>query len=429
MVQAMDNTVNRPVYNAVKINIKKPEINTGNNTNTIVTDNGIYNAVNIDIDNPTVNGNNKQIYDYPEAENIVTYDMANIKPVELPRGFHVAYQTTNVILPKIETEVEIEGTEPEATENAEETAASKEDEETSITEEAEIIQDNKTASVPEIKNNPEPAATEAAAKEKPESQNSNNAEVPKPNYTTTEAEKGIQTEETKPAVQRPEIIPAENIKPEIDMPLLISNLNSADFDIQAQQMEEIARISLDNPENAVPYIVSDVFASLIEITKKDTERLAAPTEEQIQARRKVIANFLVAENAKKANTPVQLPYKISEKEIALANEISPLEQAERNKEYALYTMAILAKVYTDEVEKQTGNIVPLTDIPGTSAMVDALRYSRNPGVKIAAIDALKYIQRNEYKEELTTLFTLAQSDANPQVSLAAAQALNRMNNQ
>ena len=48
-------------------------------------------------------------------------------------------------------------------------------------------------------------------------------------------------------------------------------------------------------------------------------------------------------------------------------------------------MAILAKVYTDEVEKETGNIVPMTDIPGTSAMVDALRYNPNAGVKKAGI--------------------------------------------
>ena len=61
-------------------------------------------------------------------------------------------------------------------------------------------------------------------------------------------------------------------------------------------------------------------------------------------------------------------------------------------------MAILAKIYTDEVEKQTGNIVPMTDVPGTSAIVDSLRYNPNSGVKIAAIDALRHINRPEYKD-------------------------------
>ena len=193
-------------------------------------------------------------------------------------------------------------------------------------------------------------------------------------------------------------------------------------------MEEIARISLDNPENAVPYIVRDVFSSLIDISKKDTTELAAPTDEQVDARKKLIANFITLETAARQNNKEpNLPYKITEREFTLANELSPMEMAERNKEYALYTIAILAKVYTDEVEKQTGNVVPLTDLPGSAAIVDALRYSPNAGVKIAAIDALRHIQRPEYNEELTTLYTLAQADPNPQVAMAAARALQNNN--
>lgn len=224
--------------------------------------------------------------------------------------------------------------------------------------------------------------------------------------------------------KRPEIIPGEEIKPDVDIPLVISNLTNADYDVQAQQMEEIARISMDNPENAVPYIVRDVFATLIDITKADTSELASPTEAQVQARKKVIANYLVMENAK-GDKNVKLPYELSDAEIELANQISPMEQAERNKEYAMYTMSVLAKIYTDEVEKQTGNIVPMTDLPGTSAIVDALRYNPNPEVKLAAIDALSHIERPEYKDELTTLFTLAQTDTNPLVAMAATRAIER----
>lgn len=260
-------------------------------------------------------------------------------------------------------------------------------------------------------------------------------DIPKPNYTTVEAEKGVADNisndvkvmeaETK-EIKKPEIIEGEDIKPEVDIPLVIKNLSSENYDTQAQQMEEIARISMDNPANAVPYIVRDVFSSLIDITKKDTSALAAPSEEQVNARKKIIANYIALENAK---TPQdKLPYELTEKDIALANELSPMEQAERNKEYALYTMAILAKIYTDEVEKQTGNIVPMTDVPGTSAIVDSLRYNPNSGVKIAAIDALRHINRPEYKDEMTTLFTLAQADTNPMVKEAAGRAIERINN-
>ena len=50
------------------------------------------------------------------------------------------------------------------------------------------------------------------------------------------------------------------------------------------------------------------------------------------------------------------------------------------------------------------------------------------GVKVAAIDALKYIQRPEYKEEMTTLFTLAGTDINPDVAYSAQRALMEINN-
>ena len=162
---------------------------------------------------------------------------------------------------------------------------------------------------------------------------------------------------------------------------------------------------------------------------RDTTDLAAPTDKQVEIRKKLITNFIAVESAKQKNpnAEVQLPYKLSEQEIALANDISPMEQAERNKEYALYTISILDKIYTDEVEKQTGNIVPLTDLPGTSAIVDALRFNPNAGVKVASLDALRHIQRPEYKEELTTLYTLAQADSNPEVVLTATRALNSLN--
>ena len=426
MVQSIDSNISGQNYNAVKINIQKPQVNGNPNVNTAQNnDNGNYSAVSINIDNPTVNMPEHRIYDYPEAQVPVTYDMANINQIPLPQGFHVAYQTTNLILPKMENELEIE-VDKKTPEKLDDKASA---------EEIEEPQNEEVVTKPEDEINASTVDTE-----KKVDKENKNVEVPEPNFTTVEAEKGeekidntsndveVMETETK-GIKKPEIIPGEEIKPDVDIPLVISNLTNEDFDVQAQQMEEIARVALDNSNNAIPYIVRDVFSSLIDITKKDSAELAAPTDEQIQARRKVIANFVSMENGKAKNQPVKLPYSITEKDVALADTIAPMEQAERNKEYALYTIAILAKVYTDEIEKQTGNIVPMTDIPGTAAIVDSLRYNPNSGVKIASIDALRHIYRPEYKEEMSTLFTLAQADTNPEVAIAATRALDKINNQ
>lgn len=427
MVQSIDNNINRQNYNAVKINIQKPQINGNPSISTAPNnDNGNYSAVSINIDNPTVNMPEHKIYDYPEAQVPVTYDMANINQIPLPQGFHVAYQTTNLILPKMENELEIE-VDKKTPKKLDDKASAEEIKEPQNEGIASETADEAKTPVVDVE-------------EKTEEKEDKKVEVPEPNFTTVEAEKGeekidninddveVMATETKD-IKKPEIISGEEIKPDVDIPLVISNLTNENFDVQAQQMEEIARVALDDSNNAIPYIVRDVFSSLIDITKKDSAELAAPTDEQIQARKKVIANFVSMENGKAKNQPVKLPYSITEKDVALADTISPMEQAERNKEYALYTMAILAKVYTDEIEKQTGNIVPMTDIPGTAAIVDSLRYNPNSGVKIASIDALRHIYRPEYKEEMSTLFALAQADTNPEVAIAATRALDRINNQ
>lgn len=388
MVQSIDN-ISKPVYSAVNIHITKPEINARNNNNTtLVNDNGIYNSVKIDIDNPTINTEPK-IYDYPQNDNIVTYDMIGVSPIALPEGFPVAsyYEESGVVIPEEIDEVTEENNETE--------------------------------------------------------QINDKAQVPPPNYTTLEAEKGeeataiaeksdestVQFKAAPESVQKktPEVIPAEEIKPEVDISAVINNLESDDFDIQAQQMEEIARVSLEEPKKAIPYIIKDVFSNLIKITNKDTLALPAPSEKQIEIRKKIITNVISAEIAKEQNKPVQLPYSITEEEMALANEISPMEQAERNKEYAIYTIAILAKVYTDEIQQETGNVVPFTDVPGVSDIVNSLRFNPNPGVKSAAIDGLKHISRPEYNSELNTIFSIAQNDSNPQVSKQALRAKEKIN--
>ena len=213
-----------------------------------------------------------------------------------------------------------------------------------------------------------------------------------------------------------------NLKPIV----ILDNLNSKNYDIQAQQMEEITRVAMTSPEKAVECITTEVFDKLIDITLADTSSLEAPTKEQITLRRKIIINELIKEDAKKQNKEIDeadLPYTITKEDIQIASKLSPLEQAERNKEYSLYTIAVLAKLYIDQTEKNTGNVVPLTDLPGVSVIVDTIRNNANPSIKIAAIDSLRYLKRKEYNNELNSIFEIASMDKNQQVAMVAIDAL------
>ena len=375
MVQPID--FNKPVYSAVNINIKKPEVDARTNvTNpmTVNNDNGIYNAVKIDIDNPRVNTEPKpSVYDYPEANGIVTYDMLTINPINLPK------------------------------------------------------EDNIKA-LPEGETTPVDVAEEGAEK----------VEVPAPNFTTLEAEKEDLAEKKTPdavsglsfranenKVKKPEIIPSEPILPNVDIALVTENLASKDKDVQAQQIEEIVRLAVMEPEKAKDYLVSDVFTGLISITQEDATTLTSPSKEQVEARQKLIANILAVEKDKNAIN--NLPYKMSDEEVAFATALSPMELTERNKEYAITALGALAELFIEDFQAKEGRVVPITDAPGVSAIVNALRQDPDSGVKLAAIDALRHIQRPEYKEELSALFTLVQTDPNPNVSRTAAKAIAELN--
>ena len=266
---------------------------------------------------------------------------------------------------------------------------------------------------------PAPQQPQAPAPQQPQDTN-----VPKPQV---EQPKPAEVPQTAPAPAGPAGPGGPNGP---DMDKVIANLSSADFDQQAIQMDEIAKKGLTNEADAVPYVQEDVFSKLSDIVNKDSSNLAGPTPQQIELRAKIAENDMVriqAEQEGKDPASVKVPHQLSDEEIALANQTSDLEKAERNKEYALFTMAILQKTYADEIEKRSGNVVPLTDLPGAAQVVNELKSNENPAIRTAAIDSLRYIQRPEYKDDLGKIYTIAQSDADEGVVAAATEALNSLN--
>ena len=401
-ISALGNGINfkSATYNAVKIQINDPKTNISECCKGASGDNGVYNAVNIEVNRPSVEAvkpdKHSNCYEHPYAECAVNSNFAPIHPVKVPNlpVLPVAYQTTNFINNRTLINAEVD-------------KDSK-------------LNSNKVVSEEKKTKNPEAVMiiTEEIVA------------VPSPRLTKVEEQKTAYVNNNNgvnfKSKSEIEIIPPVEIKPDVDISRVISNLSDSDFDVQAKQMEEIAKVSMENSEKAVSYIVTEVFSELINIVKLDSSELAPPSEKQIELRKQIIINEIIKEQAKLENKEISssdLPYKITERDLRQASKLSTMEQAERNKEYALYTIAILAKLYSDEVNKLTGNVVPLTDLPGVSNLVDSLRYESNPAVKIASLDALRYIARDEYKDELATIFRLVTNDSNSYVARNAALAL------
>lgn len=245
-----------------------------------------------------------------------------------------------------------------------------------------------------------------------EQQNVNYPAQPVPAPVVTEPVAVSQAPEAQPAteaVAKPEVVPAETVAPQVDMNAFIAKLANPDFEVQASGMEDIANLVNESPEKATELVDSKVFDALTNIVNFDSKDLAEATPEQVAAREKVASGKNVTDEDK-----------------ALADTFSPKEQAERNKSYALFTSALLQKVYGDEVARLTNTTVPLTELPGAMTVVDTLKDNPNPVVRASAIEALSYIQSPAYKKDLTTVFKIAQNDADQGVAETAKIALEKL---
>jgi len=218
--------------------------------------------------------------------------------------------------------------------------------------------------------------------------------------------------ETAPVQQTPEVVPAEPVAPQVDLNTFISKLTNPDFEVQAEGMKDISDLIKKSPEQAADLVDSKVFDALTNIVNFDSSNLEEASEEQKAVRAKVNAG---------GND-------VTEQDKEFANKIvAPKELADRNKSFALFATALLQKVYGDEVARLSNSTVPLTELPGIMTVVDSIKDNPNPTVRASAIDSLSYIQRPEYKNDLATVFSIAQNDSDADVADAAKAALDKLN--
>lgn len=197
----------------------------------------------------------------------------------------------------------------------------------------------------------------------------------------TKEDKGVKSENTSSKdVKRPEIVAPEPVKPIVDLDELVAILLSPNYEDQADAMEAISQAVLIEPDKSQDLIDPKVIDTLLGIINKDTSVM-------------------------------------NENEKALA---------ERNKQYAMYTTATLQKLYTEEIQKAAETTVPIEEVVGMAGIVNELKTNSNPQIRDAAVTALDYVKRPEYKQDLAQLFFEASKDKDVTVRTNAQQALNKL---
>ena len=216
---------------------------------------------------------------------------------------------------------------------------------------------------------------------------------------TVEAKTPQTVEPEKATVQQKkiEIVESENIKPVIDINTFIAELANKDYARQAEAMGTIAQVASVSPDIAAQLLDVKVIDTLLGIMHADTTKLQMPSEKQMMLR----------QSALKGHT-------LSVEDMKEATSMSEYELAEQNKQYAMYTLASLQRVYAGEVKKM-GAEVAFSDLPGANEILKEIESNPNPAVRISGLSALNYVQRPEYKAEIHAAYEKASQDKNPLV--------------
>ena len=262
-----------------------------------------------------------------------------------------------------------------------------------VTTQPQQVINNAPAVMPE----PPQAQTEAPVMAEP-------AQAEAPQAAEAPAAPVAQDAQVAPQVDTPATTPMN-----IDLNQLVSKLNSTNMEDQLAAIENIAETAQNNPTAATQLLDTQIMDALGNILKKDTTQMAGPTPEQLELRQKLLSGGTL--------TPEQT---------AIANKISDMEVAERNKQFALYTIAILQKLLSTEVEKAQGVKLEMKDLPMINDIVKIAKADINPMLRASALAALSYIATPENKALLTTMFEQSKKDSDPNVQAVAAEALNKL---
>ena len=199
-------------------------------------------------------------------------------------------------------------------------------------------------------------------------------------------------------------------QPGSDVNKLVQDLGSNDLEAQFNAINKIAETAQTQSPDAANLLAVDTFKGLASVVNKDTTTLEAPTQEQTALREKALGG-----------------QQLTPEEQAKAEQLAPQEVAEMNKQYALYTLAILQNSYRDAVnqELQAQGMQPakINELPEINLVIDTIKNNPNALIREAGISALSYVVRPEDKDVAKTVFTLATQDSDENVKKAATDAL------
>ena len=213
-----------------------------------------------------------------------------------------------------------------------------------------------------------------------------------------------------------EIVEPQAQTPVVDVDALVQNLKSTDANARIDTINQIAAYAQEAPEIALQVVSEPVMQALVDIVNEDTTKLQGPTPEQVAVAEKIARNE-----------------QLTPEEDKLSEELSPRDLANKNRIFALYTLAMIQKLQRDElnqyIETQKANgqeaIAPLNvqDLIGYNDIVNVIKNDARPEVKVAAIQALDHVVEPQDKATVEAVLADSINSQDEAIKAAATEAL------
>ncbi|MBR1976938.1 hypothetical protein IKA15_01520 [bacterium] len=240
--------------------------------------------------------------------------------------------------------------------------------------------------------------------------------------TAATAQGATPVEQTTPQAGQAHVqeAPASFTNPQqVQVEQFLKDLNSEDYAAQNEALIAISNISQMDKTVASQLNTEELMTSVANVISKDTSALEGPSEEEL-----------------KLATKVKNGEQLTPEEQAIYDTRSPKEQAEKNKVYAIYTLAQLQKNLRDEIDTHNQSIpegkekvaqIKMPELIGFNEIMTAASNSEVPAVRKAAIQAISYVARPEESNGIIQILSNFTNDSDASVQEAAKKAIEKAN--